>query len=79
MPTPVHQTKAELLNSVADATWIRTNTLADIDHLVSLSGSLTAGEVRNRVEREIVATIPPLTDTTALDALCPDNILTPTN
>ena len=66
MPTSVHQNKTTLL---ADA-WIRDNTRADIDHLVSRSGSLAAGDRHDRVRDEIVATLPPLTDMTDLDSLC---------
>lgn len=70
IPTPVPTTKTQFLTTVADALWIRANTLTDIDHLVVLSGSDLALDTHDRVRSEIAATLPPLTDMTALDSLC---------
>lgn len=71
IPTPIHKTKTEFLTAVTDATWIRTNTLTDIDHLVDLSGSVDLiATTHTRVMDEIAATVPRLVDTAALGSLC---------
>lgn len=73
IPTRYVKSKTELLNIDP---WIRDNTRADIDYLYTKSGSLVAGDAHTRVIHEITATLPPSTDATALDALCPDQNLT---
>lgn len=67
-PSP-STTKTTLLDGSA---WIRDNTRADIDYLVARSGASDITPANHtRVISEIAATIPPNTDPTILDALCP--------
>lgn len=66
-PSSPSTTKLTLLTN---SSWIRDNTRADIDYLYTKSGSLAAGDAHTRVIHEIAATLPPLTDTTALDSWC---------
>ena len=72
IPTRYVKSKTELLNIDP---WIRDNTRADIDYLYTKSRSLVAGDAHTRVIHEITATIPPNTDPTILDAMCPETAL----
>lgn len=66
-PTPTASTTATLL---ANSSWNRDNTRKDIEYLDDKKDSLAAGDKKTKATDEYNITLPPLTNTLELTALC---------